>query len=148
MNTADSHADTLCFYLFLPMRQGVHGVLPEPAIREASSHLWTAACDAGVSESLRFSDCRLILILGTVLFSTRSLRSVQARAFVFSANLKVTIQIVNSCGESSLLCHSLTLALRCPVRCLIAAARVVCPPRERAGTNRATAAELSFACQA
>ena len=30
------------------MRQGGHGVHPEPAMREASSHLRTAACDAGI----------------------------------------------------------------------------------------------------
>ena len=52
------------------------------------------------------------------------------------------------CGESSLLCHSLTLAPRCPVRRFRVSARVNSPPWERAGTNRATAAGLSFPCRA
>ena len=63
--------------------------------------------------------------------------------FSLFRNFKVTIQIVNSCGESSLLCHSLTLAPRCPVSLPMPAARVVCLPRERAGTNRLTVRELS-----
>ena len=70
-----------------PSRQTVGGGLP-PAM-------------LALTESLRFSDCRLILILGTVLHSTREPQSVQAGTFVFSANSKVTIQIVNSCGENS-----------------------------------------------
>ena len=45
MNAADSHADTLCFYLFLLMRQGVHGVHPEPA----NCGRRTAGGDAGVT---------------------------------------------------------------------------------------------------
>ena len=99
-------------------------------------------------ESEHFSDCRLQWILGTVLFITCEPQSVQARVFAFSANSKVTIQIVNSCGESSLRCHSLTLSPRCPVGRSVPAARVNSPPRVRAGTNRATVAGLSFPCQA
>ena len=55
---------------------------------------------------------------------------------------RVTIQIVISCGESSLLCHSLTSAPRCPVRRSVPAGRVVCLPWERVGTNRLTVREL------
>ena len=95
---------------------------------------------------VQLSDCRLILILGTVLHSTRETQSVQTRGFVFSANSKVTIQIVNSCGDISSSSHSLTLAPRCPVSLPMPAARVNSPPRDRLGTNRATAAVRSFAC--
>ena len=45
-------------------------------------------------------------------------------------------------------CHSLTLAPRCPVWLVLPAARVVRPPWERVGTNRATVAGLSFPCRA
>ena len=142
MNTADSHADTLCFYLFLPMRQGVHGVLPEPAIREASSHLWTAACDAGVT--------RIPAVFGLP-FDTDTWNSFVQHSFSAKRSstgfslfcyFRVTIQIVNSCGESSLLCHSLTSAPRCPVSLPVPAGRVVCPPRERMGKYRLTACDI------
>jgi len=49
---AVSQADTLCFYLFLLMRQGVRGT-PRAGnaggVRSSQlAGLWTAACDAGI----------------------------------------------------------------------------------------------------
>ena len=60
----------------------------------------------------------------------------------FFCNLLVTIQIVNSDSENSLLSHSLTLAPRCPVRRFRISARVVCPTGERVGKNRLTACDI------
>ena len=104
--------------------------------------LWTAACDAGWSQS-----CAVFgLPFDTETWNSFSQHPLAAKrsdlGFCLFSNFRVTIQIVISCGESSLLCHSLTLAPRCPVRRSVPAARAVCPPRARVGTNRLTVREL------
>ena len=129
------------------MRQGGHGAHPEPAMREAFARasfagFGTAACDAGWSQS-----CAVFgLPFDTDTWNSFIQHSLAAKRSVMDfslfRNFKVTIQIVNSCGESSLLCHLLTLAPRCPVLLPVSAARVVRPPRARVGTNRLTAREL------
>ena len=130
--------------LFLPMRQGGHGAHPEPAMREAFARasfagFGTAACDAGWSQS-----CAVFgLPFDTDTWNSFIQHSLAAKRSVMDfslfRNFKVTIQIVNSCGESSLLCHLLTLAPRCPVLLPVSAARVVRPPRARVGKFRLTA---------
>ena len=62
--------------------------------------------------------------------------------FCLFCKFRVTIHIVNTCGESSLLCHSLTLARQCPVSLPLPAGRVVCLPKYRAGKFRLTVREL------
>ena len=120
------------------MRQGVHGVHPEPA------NCWrrTAACDAGWSQS-----CAVFgLPFDTDTWNSFVQHSFSAKrsstGFCLFCNFRVTIQIVNSCGESSLPCHSLTLAPRCPVGRFVPAARVNSPPRDRVGKFRLMVREL------
>ena len=120
---------------------GVHGVLPVPVMWEADRFSGTATCDAGWSQS-----CAVFgLPFDTDTWNSFVQHSQAAKRLVLGFYLfckfRVTIHIVNTCGESSLLCHSLTLAPRCPVRRFRAAARVNSPPRERVGTNRATVAD-------
>ena len=106
----------------------------------------TATCDAGVPGiSMVFG-----LPFDTDTWNSFIQHSLAAKRLVMGfslfRNFRVTIQIVNSCVESFLLSHSLTLAPRCPVGRFPLAARVNSLPRVMAGTNRAAAAERSFAC--
>ena len=142
MNAAVSQADTLCYHLLLPMRQGGHGVRPEPAslgsCQPPTRSRRTAGGDAGWSQS-----CAVFgLPFDTDTWNSFMLNSYSAKrsdlGFHHFCKFRVTIQIVNSCGESSLLCHSLTLAPRCPGWRFLPAARVNSPPRKRVGTNRLT----------
>ena len=93
---------------------------PVPAMREADARasfagFGTATCDAGVTRIPAVFGLPFELIL-FLLFAIYSQRDKTSRSF--------------------------TLAPRCPVSLPVPAGRVVCPPRDKVGTNRLTACDI------
>ena len=122
MNTAVSQADTLCFFLFLPMRQGGSRGAPRASklwVADSRLRCWlvtklcgfrTAVCTPQIDLFFfrNYSQKRKNAVWVEPLTDTwnsfirHSLAAKRSDSgFCLFCKLEVTIQIVNSCGECS-----------------------------------------------